>query len=878
MFQDDQGSAKPVEARPEATQDALHRLLDATGVVPWEANAQTWQFTYVGQQAVKLLGYPVEQWYEKDFWAHHIFADDRARSIEYCLEHSQTDDQYQFEYRMHRADDQIVWIQDIVTVVREDGLPVVLRGFLIDVTARKEGDEALRKSQERFLLAIQGSNTGVWDWDIHANQVFLSPIWKRMLGYEDFEIKDSFEAWEGRLHPDERERVVAILRNHLAGSLSEYEIEHRLRHKNGSYRWVLSRGVSLRDANGKPTRFAGSHVDITKLKETREALEASEQALHERNMLFGKLAESIDQVFWFMELNPERVVYVSPAFERIWGIPVERLHADPRTWLKSIYPDDRGPVGAAFEAYIRGEAPAFQLEYRIRRPDGTIRWICDECTRTVDESGEVRWVSGIAKDITERKLADDALRESEERFRLMADAAPVMIWMSGVDKRRTYFNKRWIDFTGRPVEKELGDGWTENVYPDDLERCVKKYSNAFDARRQFVMEYRLRRFDGEYRWMIDFGTPRYELSGAFCGYIGSCIDITDRKSDHDAMRESEAKFRALFDTNVVPIIYWEEGGAIFDANDAYLHLTGFTKAELKAGKVRWDVFIPPDHVAMNQPSLARIFPGQRKFRLSEREYQLRDGRRIPALVTGALLPGKRDRGIAFVVDLTERKLAEKTLSDMSGRLISAQEEERTGIARELHDDIGQRMALLAIQVEKLSKLVSRRSQESGRLVEGLRKQTKEIASDIQHISHDLHPAKLEHLGLISAVKALCRDVSAHKHIRIDVTAPSVSSSIPQNVGLCLYRVVQEALQNVVKHSGSDEARVILSVNKNAVDLSISDSGIGFDCESAVAVGGLGLGLVSMRERVRLVRGEFVIDSHPSRGTSISVRVPLNGGG
>ena len=199
-----------------------------------------------------------------------------------------------------------------------------------------------------------------------------------------------------------------------------------------------------------------------------------------------------------------------------------------------------------------------------------------------------------------------------------------------------------------------------------------------------------------------------------------------------------------------------------------------------------------------------------------------------------------------------------------------------GIARELHDDIGQRMALLAIQIERLSKLMSRRSQESGRLVAGLRKQTKEIASDIQHISHELHPARLEHLGLIAAVKALCRDLSAHSHIRIDVTAPSVSGPIPQNVGLCLYRVVQEALRNVLKHSGTEEAKVNISVNEDVIDVSICDSGVGFDHESAVAEGGLGLGLVSMRERLRLVSGELAIESRASQGTSIRVRVPLHG--
>ena len=129
--------------------------MEATGVVPWEANARTWQFTHVGQQAVKLLGYPVDRWYETDFWADHLYADDRARSIQYCMEHSQIDDQYQFEYRMHSADGRIVWIHDIVTVIRENGLPVLLRGFLIDVTARKEADEALRAKPGAFSPCCQ---------------------------------------------------------------------------------------------------------------------------------------------------------------------------------------------------------------------------------------------------------------------------------------------------------------------------------------------------------------------------------------------------------------------------------------------------------------------------------------------------------------------------------------------------------------------------------------------------------------------------------------------------------------------------------------------------------------------------------------------------
>jgi PAS domain S-box-containing protein len=145
------------------------------------------------------------------------------------------------------------------------------------------------------------------------------------------------------------------------------------------------------------------------------------------------------------------------------------------------------------------------------------------------DKGRPARVRGVSIDITERKLVDEALRESEARFRTMANTAPVMIWMSGTDKLRTFFNKTWLDFTGRSMEQELGNGWTVGIHPDDLDTFLEIYVNAFDARQEFTMEYRLRSFDGEYCWVLDHGVPRFESDDTFLGYIGTAIDITERK-------------------------------------------------------------------------------------------------------------------------------------------------------------------------------------------------------------------------------------------------------------------------------------------------------------------------------------------------------------
>jgi PAS domain S-box-containing protein len=363
----------------------------------------------------------------------------------------------------------------------------------------------------------------------------------------------------------------------------------------------------------------------------------------------------------------------------------------------------------------------------------------------MDEDGTPRGAIGAFLDVTEYKRAESALRESEARFRLVADTAPMLIWMSGEDMLCTFFSKTWLDFTGRSLQQELGNGWTAGVHQEDVERCHSAYSLAFDAQKEFELEYRLRRHDGVYRWVVDRGVPRFSPDGTFCGYIGSCIDVT------------------------------------------------------------------------------------------------------------------------------ERRLSEQRMKELSGRLIHAQEQERARISRELHDDLSQRLAILEITADRFRQRADGLSIESSRELDRIVEATSQISSEIRHLSHRLHPPVLDTLGLVPAVQGLCREFSDQMSLNVRFVHHDVPEGMTRDVSTCIFRIVQEALRNVAKHGGTTEATVELSGDAEHVELSVCDSGVGFDVD---AVGRQsGLGLISMRERLRPIGGTLKIVAAPSLGTRIHVKAP-----
>jgi PAS domain S-box-containing protein len=444
--------------------------------------------------------------------------------------------------------------------------------------------------------------------------------------------------------------------------------------------------------------------------------------------------------------------------------------------------------------------------------------------------------------------------------------------MVDADKRCTFVDAAWMAFTGRTLEAVLDDGWRETVHADDLPRCLEVVDAAFDRRQPFTVEYRLRRHDGEYRWLLGSGIPLLAPDGSWTGYVGSSVDITERRRAEESLRRKESELREAQRLAGIGSWQWDSRTNEVVWSDELYRIAGLDPRSPEAAAGNHPNLYPPEH----WERIARCADEAMRFGTPyELDVELfsRGGRRWVTARGDAMRDEEgRITGLRGTVqDITARKRAEEMLSNHSQRLLEAQEAERARIARELHDDIGQRLVLLSIALQQLQQS-GRSASKLQRSLAALSRQTADLAADVQALSHELHSYKLRLLGVVPAIRDFCSEVAARHDVEVDFTFQDVPETVPPDIALCLFRVAQEALQNAVRHSGADRVAVNLERTTNVLTLTVRDEGCGFDSESMPR--DRGLGLTSMRERLKLVAGELVIASRPGSGTTVVARAPL----
>jgi PAS domain S-box-containing protein len=673
-----------------ATDRHLQRVLDATNIIVWEADPQTWQFTYVSSKAERILGYPLDQWYEKDFWTSNICPEDREFAINFCENSSKTLSDFEFEYRMVKADGDVIWLRDIVNVEIEDGVPQVLRGYMIDITAIKELEQTLRNDCDQLAESLEKQSEKLKDTTQRSEQSQIS------------------------LRTSEVAKISAIR-------------------------------------------------DMQKL---RDFLDAAPDAM--------VIADESGVI-----------VFASAQLERVFGYrPQEVVGADMEILLPKRFRRRHHAHFVKFFQNPQTREMGFGLELSALRKDGSEFPV--EISLNPVRTENHLMISSAIRDITTRKALQLSAEKGAELEYLYA-VAPIGLCYFDKDLRFLYVNEWLARINGLSVQAHLGKKIQE-VLKDVAADTVAQLRQVLETGEPIIdgtVEAETPAHPGESRHYMHNYYADESKDGTVVGV--SCVvqDITERKRAEEVVRKTHERLE--------------------------------TRVQDRTQELR----------AVNEV-------------LSAQEKEL-------------------------------RKDAEN-LHKLTARLIVAQEDERRRIGRELHDGLTQNLAAIAIDAGRLEQVAEA---TEGRDKDGLHKikeDLMELSENVHSLSRQLHPAIVEDLGITFALQSLCEEIQQIEGVQIDFEADAIPADVPNGHALCIYRVVQEALRNIVKHARATQTQVHLHSENGTLQFQVRDNGIGFILDEAKNQ--IGLGLRSIEERVWLVGGKVQVETGPGDGTTISVSIPL----
>lgn len=765
-----------------------------------------------------------------------------------------------------------------------------------DITERKQAEEALRRLNETLeqrveerttaLRTVQArqqlllTSTPVVLYACRANgdhaATFVSENVVEQLGHSPQDFTDHSDFWISHIHPDDRAYVLAGLSRTFEHGRHIHE--YRFLHKDGTYRWLRDEVRLLRDEAGAPHELIGFHVDVSGQKRADEALREGE----ERFRVFIEHAPAAIAMFD----RDMRYLGASRRWMedyRLNGDILGRSHYDLvpdfPAWWKEVH--RRGLAGEILS----------KDEDRFVRSDGSVQWITWN-VRPWHSGGKVGGIVIVTEDVSARVEATRALHESEERSDQVIRLANFGIFDHDHHTGKVYCSPVMREIYGvGPDDPASPEGFIQLIHPEDRETVVMAIKQAQDPAGDdlFSVEHRVLRRDGVVRWVSFRSWTLFDNEGPErrpTRTLGVMIDITKRKHAEQALKISERRFASFMDN--LHGFAW-----IKDPQGRYLYVNRLFQESLLAGldwkektarelwseeiaeqyeindKQVWETRMPLHTVA---PFMQKN--GEIRHALVSK-FPIVDHKGAPALLGGV------------AVDITERKQAEEALhrnqlelqqqqaqlEELTSKLLTAQEHERRRIARDLHDDVSQRLAALVLEVASVENHPSVIPADLAQALTTLRQGLEQVSDDVHSLAYRLHPSLLEHAGLRPAVEDHVQQVSRRTGLPIRLKVVGIPSAVPLDQATCLFRVMQESVQNVVKHAQATQVVVQLRGSSKGVGLSVLDNGKGLNLDD-LSAHEQGLGLSSMEERLRQLHGSFRIQSRPSQGTKVCAWVPF----
>ena len=463
-------------------------------------------------------------------------------------------------------------------------LAFAIRQLMHELSMRRLAEDEVRRLnaalitraddlEARLQLAARASNTGFWDWNLQTNAVYYSPEWKAQLGYADSELTNQFDEWESRVHPDDLAGCLQRVQTYIAAPVGEFETEFRLRHRDGGYRWILARGQVQLDANGKPFRMLGSHVDIT---ERRQIEDVARRDRINSEALINSTRDLIWSVDRDLKLIAGNQSFLS-ATKEYSGL---LLKCGDSVLREDVFT----PELIAFWKDLYGQVLAglpIQKEFFTAATERTSDSWLELNLNSIHEKDQITGVACFGKDVTERKNLEATLANSAREFRLLAESMPQIVWATRADGYNIYLNQQWVDYTGLTLEESGGHGWSKPIHPDDHQRTSEAWSDAVNNGGIYSLECRLRRADGIYRWWLIRGVPVLDEQGNITKWYGTCTDIEDIKRTEIELRDSEARYHGVVEAMAEGVSLLDRNAALVAWNKAAESILGLTGDQLR---------------------------------------------------------------------------------------------------------------------------------------------------------------------------------------------------------------------------------------------------------------------------------------------------------
>ncbi len=767
---------------------------------------------------------------------------------------------------------------------------------IVDISDRKEAEGLL----ERYRLLSEESTDIIWFVRTDGSFVDVNRAAVETYGYS----RDEFLSMNLRdiRHPNTQKELSAQLGK--ADKVGDHFETFHLR-KDGT---VFPVEVKANGGDFGGERLVMAIVrDISERKiAERELIESEERRL---------MAEEAGNVgIWDWDVV-NGLTYWSETMWSFYGEKPGDVNPDEKYWSSHLHPNDRERVKSHLRNIVESNDEYFRDEFRIVRHDGTIRWMEAKARISRDDTGTAVRVCGVNLDITERKGAEERIRLSEYQLRVVTNAVPALI--SYVDRKERYrfVNHKYIEWFGRRPDELIGKKVKDVVgaaaYREIKPRIDEALSGA-ESTFETVLTYK----NAGTRYVHVSLVPDVGIDGTVHGYYGLTHDLTDLKRSEDLLRSSEERMGMLMESFTDYAIFsTDSDGRVDTWNKGAEMIFGYSLEE--AIGMSGDMIFTPDDIDRRIPDKERE-TARKKGRSSDERWHVRkDGSTFFA--SGVMMPlyiGKQLSGyakiasdltekkkraeelqrahdelemrvkertrelaesnLALVTEMEEREVAERQRIDLLRRLVSSQELERRRIARDLHDQLGQRLTALRLKIASLKDSPPGAPEFDAR-VHRLQEIAERLDSEVSFLAWELRPSALDDLGLTDAIGAFVNEWSKHYEIPADFYAANLGTDrLNRDAETHLYRISQEALNNIAKHAKPSQVTVIMERRGDSVILIIEDNGVGFEpsTERLPSESGKGLGLVGMRERASLVGGGVEIESAPGKGTTIYVKVPF----